>query len=461
METPNRSTNSKGVSYDWESTSESESWSSREDSHSNTFGGNDVEGEGEGYGILSSGYNLMSFYASQGQDSFEDAREVEYEMTSWMRKRWERKKNKDWNPEIGEASNGHFIFGVGDPVVEIAIMAMKRKIPESGSSPSLRRSKRLAAVSVEQSTEGRDEDEINVLLAGEHEEMSNSISHADNDSDGDSYGDNNGDSDGDSDGETESHGGSDGESESDGAIKLPNLSNFVSRPVIEERSVAIGQLKKITRVPEILKDLGLNPICTYRGKANWTLVREFFAGIDLFKMDKDKRFMVSRVRGHNINVTPNRLAQYKHVRRPVETEKQYPYLPGVEIPSYYDIWNTMCHGNWPEDDNPNFLLNGLKKDFVLLHHIFWWNVKPKSPRRRKLPDLMQDKFGKEVTVIGRGTLGKSEGQSKFHRKAKNPATLEGIQNSLQSVLDNQFEMFARLRRVERVVCSPSSSLDED
>ncbi|KAG5552343.1 hypothetical protein RHGRI_010430 [Rhododendron griersonianum] len=38
-------------------------------------------------------------------------------MTSWMRKRWERKKNKDWNPEIGEASNGHFIFGVGDPVV--------------------------------------------------------------------------------------------------------------------------------------------------------------------------------------------------------------------------------------------------------------------------------------------------------------------------------------------------------
>ncbi|KAG5516419.1 hypothetical protein RHGRI_037210 [Rhododendron griersonianum] len=38
MET-NRSTNSKGVSYDWESTSDSESWSSREDLHSNTFGG--------------------------------------------------------------------------------------------------------------------------------------------------------------------------------------------------------------------------------------------------------------------------------------------------------------------------------------------------------------------------------------------------------------------------------------
>ncbi|KAI8560916.1 hypothetical protein RHMOL_Rhmol04G0293100 [Rhododendron molle] len=69
------------------------------------------------YGILRSGYNLMSFYAWQGQDSFEDAREVEYEMTLWMRKRWERKKNKEWNTEIGEASNGQCIFGVGDPLV--------------------------------------------------------------------------------------------------------------------------------------------------------------------------------------------------------------------------------------------------------------------------------------------------------------------------------------------------------
>ncbi|KAG5516421.1 hypothetical protein RHGRI_037212 [Rhododendron griersonianum] len=130
----------------------------------------------------------MSFYASQGQETFEDAREVEYEMTSWMRKRWERKKNKDLNTEIGEASNGQLNFGVGDSLVDIAKMAMKRKIPDSGSSPCLRRSKRLAAVSVEQSTEGRDEDEINVGLGVEYEDMSNSISHADNDSDGENDG---------------------------------------------------------------------------------------------------------------------------------------------------------------------------------------------------------------------------------------------------------------------------------
>ncbi|KAI8537877.1 hypothetical protein RHMOL_Rhmol09G0058400 [Rhododendron molle] len=337
------------------------------------------------------------------------------------------------------------------PVCDIAIMSMKRKIPDSGSSPCLRRSKRLAALSLDQSTEGRDQGKINVRVGGECEDMSNSISHGDSDS----YGD----SDGENDGETESHVGSDGESDSEGAIKLPNLSSFRSRPVIEERSVAIGQLKKITRVSEILKDLGLNPICTYRGKANWTLVREFYAGIDPFKIDKEKRFMVSRVRGHNIKVTPDRLAQYKHIDRPVENEKQYPYLPGVEIPSYHDIWKTLCHGSWPEDDNPNFILNGLKKDFVLLHHIFWSNVRPKSPRRELNANqamlLHADKFGKEVTVIGRATIGKSEGQSKFHRKAKNHATLEGIQDLVEAVLENQFDIYAKLKRMERVVCSPS------
>ncbi|KAI8543547.1 hypothetical protein RHMOL_Rhmol08G0227200 [Rhododendron molle] len=216
------------------------------------------------YGILSSGYNLMSFYALQGQDSFEDAREVKYEMTSWIRKRCERKKNNEWNTEIGEASNGQFIFGVGDlPVgktkgnpgkklsaqhyqnprkcshckcrgwnircctsivnlqLDIAIMSMKRKIPNSGSSPYLRRSKRLAALSLDQSIEGRDEDEINVRVGGESKDMSNSISHCDNDS----YGD----SDGENDGETESHVGSDGESNSE--LRSGNISKTLQSDV--------------------------------------------------------------------------------------------------------------------------------------------------------------------------------------------------------------------------------------
>ncbi|KAG5532371.1 hypothetical protein RHGRI_026863 [Rhododendron griersonianum] len=518
MDTPSRSTNSNGVLYDWESNSESDSGPSTEDSHSNTFGGNDVEGEGEGsvssvddslpqtarYGILSSGYNLISFYASHGQDSFEDAREAEYEMTSWMRKRWERKNNKDNKTDIGEASNGQLLFGVGGPLV-VKTKGNPGKNSSAQHYPNPRKCSncKCPALSVDQSTNGRDDGELNVPSGGDNEEMSTSISHADNDSDGEN------------DGQSESDDESDGESESEGAIKLLNLSNFVSRPVIEERSVAIGKLKKITCIPDLLKDLGLNPICMYRGKANWTLVREFFVGIDPFNIDKEKRVLVSKVRGHIIKVTPDRLAQYKNIKRPLETEKQYPYLPGVEIPSVHDIWNTLCHGSWPADDNPIILLNGLKKDFVLLHHIFWWNVKPKSPRRelnanqamllhvvynrfkpdiasmwwdtiyeawsnnhpkaslplghlltgfvhkgRKILDLIQDKFGKEVTVIGRGTIGKSEGQSKLHRKAKNPATLEGIQDLLESILENQYEFNAMLKNVERVVCPPSPYSDE-
>ncbi|KAG5564758.1 hypothetical protein RHGRI_000833 [Rhododendron griersonianum] len=59
----------------------------------------------------------MSFYATHAQDSFEDARQVEHEMTSWMRKRWEMRKNKECNAEIGEPSDGNTLFGVSDPPV--------------------------------------------------------------------------------------------------------------------------------------------------------------------------------------------------------------------------------------------------------------------------------------------------------------------------------------------------------
>ncbi|KAG5530689.1 hypothetical protein RHGRI_025601 [Rhododendron griersonianum] len=246
MDTPNRSTNSNGVSYDWESNSESDSGPSREYSNSNTFGAQTAR-----YEILSSGYNLMSFYASHGQDSFQDVREAEYEMASWMRKRWERKNNKDNKTDIDEASNGQLLFGVGDPLVHITIMSTKRKNLDSASSPCLRRSKGLAALSMDQFTDGRDDDEMNVPSGGDNEEMSTSFSHADNDSDGENYGEN--------DGQSESDDESDGESESEGAIKLPNLSNFVSRPFVngfsgEGMEIELGHNSfcEITRVEMVL-----------------------------------------------------------------------------------------------------------------------------------------------------------------------------------------------------------------
>ncbi|KAH7849334.1 hypothetical protein Vadar_016445 [Vaccinium darrowii] len=68
------------------------------------------------YGVLSSGYNLMSFYASHSLDSFEDAKDMGHEMRSWMRKRWEMGKNES-TASLGETSNVQDLFGVGYPLI--------------------------------------------------------------------------------------------------------------------------------------------------------------------------------------------------------------------------------------------------------------------------------------------------------------------------------------------------------
>lgn len=56
--------------------------------------------------------------------------------------------------------------------------------------------------------------------------------------------------------DAETEGGTESDCDS-GPIKLPNLYAFASRPVIEERTVALGKLKKISRILKILKRFGL------------------------------------------------------------------------------------------------------------------------------------------------------------------------------------------------------------
>ncbi|KAG5544997.1 hypothetical protein RHGRI_017454 [Rhododendron griersonianum] len=201
METPNRSTNSKGVKvdwYDWESNSESCPDSSEDSQRSNTFGENDVDGEREGkVKEIRSTYNALI---------------------------------------------GNDVIELKQELVLLRMTPAKRKNPDSTPPPPLRRSKRLAqcqdvAISVDQSSDGRGDEETNVSYSGDsYEEMSKSVSQVDTKSD--------------SDGETYGESKSDGPS---GALKLPNLSAFAKRPIIEERSVVLGKLRKITRVPNFSK----------------------------------------------------------------------------------------------------------------------------------------------------------------------------------------------------------------
>ncbi|KAI8572374.1 hypothetical protein RHMOL_Rhmol01G0193500 [Rhododendron molle] len=66
----------------------------------------------------------------------------------------------------------------------------------------------------------------------------------------------------------------------------------------------------------------------------------------------------------------------------------------------------------------------------------------------------------QISVIGPGTLGKSEGQSKLHREVNNPASLEGLRDMILTVQENQICMWEKLKRVERAVC-PDYDEDED
>ncbi|KAG5540370.1 hypothetical protein RHGRI_020561 [Rhododendron griersonianum] len=258
----------------------------------------------------------------------------------------------------------------------------KRNNPDSTPPPPLRRSKRLAqckdvAIPVDQSTDGRGDEETNVSYSGDsYEEMSKSVSQVDTESD--------------SDGETYD------ESESDchsGALKLPNLSAFAKRPIIEEMSVALGKLRKITHVSQLLKDLGLHPICKYEGRQIGPLLGNFLQG--------------------SIH---SRLTSWP----PEETETE-------------------------DNPFPKIRLNILKKDFVLLHHIFWWNVYPKSPHHE---------------LNGPGTIGKSEGQSKLHREVNNPASLEGLRDMILTVQENQISMWEKLKKVEHAVCPDDDEVQD-
>ncbi|KAL7164412.1 hypothetical protein ACSBR2_040344 [Camellia fascicularis] len=67
------------------------------------------------FGILSSCFSEMSYYASQADKEFEEAREIAFQLTSQMKKRWAMRK--EGNAEAGDRNIAPKLYGVGDPNV--------------------------------------------------------------------------------------------------------------------------------------------------------------------------------------------------------------------------------------------------------------------------------------------------------------------------------------------------------
>ncbi|KAH7859154.1 hypothetical protein Vadar_032274 [Vaccinium darrowii] len=285
-------------------------------------------------------------------------------------------------------------------------------------------------------------------------------------------------------------------------MSVEHLGSYATRAVICERSVAIWELCK-SQIPHVVDTSRLEPICEIEGSANKNLVREFYAGIDRSMSDIRKEIVTSVVRGVRIVVTPDALAKFRKFNRPSPDES---LLKAVKKYAWTEVWATMLKNGCKPTESNIIYVNTLERDFVFLHHLFWWNVNPKPPLRSLtkdqarmifaiyngtlpdiamlwfcsiyavysktssvaslplgilLTDLMLNEYGVVVdpdddwqvqkSPLGRATLGKSEGQSKLHRVSKCPnlATVEGNNDLLLSIHENISDVFYLLVDIKK------------
>ncbi|KAH7861193.1 hypothetical protein Vadar_022898 [Vaccinium darrowii] len=286
-------------------------------------------------------------------------------------------------------------------------------------------------------------------------------------------------------------------------MSTEHLGLYAGRAVVCERSVAIWELTK-THIPHVVDTSKLEPICQIEGSANKNLVREFYAGIDRSMTDLHKETLTSVVHRVRIVVTPDALAKFRKFRRPSPDES---LLKAVKKYAWTEVWATMLKKGCEPNDSNVIYVNTLERDFVFLHHLFWWNVNPKPPLRSLtkdqsrmifaiyngtppdiamlwfcciyaghsktssvaslplgvlLTELMLNEYGVVVDSdddwqvqksppLGRATLGKSEGQSKLHRVSKCPnlATVEGNNDLFFSIHENISDVFDLLVDIKK------------
>ncbi|KAF7145739.1 hypothetical protein RHSIM_Rhsim04G0114900 [Rhododendron simsii] len=362
------------------------------------------------YGILSSSFNLLSYYASHTDKDFMEAREVDFQMMCELKNRWEM-RNADKGEEKNSATK---LFGIQDPKVvktkgNPGGSSSASKIPTArkcGNCRSIGHTKRTCKKEKAKEREGCEEH----FSAFTNPEF---FPHQDEDG-----------------------------------------RRFRSRAVTVERFVDMDKLVR-TGIHNLILDSNLENLMEQKGQANVDMVREFFHGI-IRPYDIINHKMVSVLRGVKVEFSADSIAKFLKVDRPNPyDERQYPFLSGFRLPDKLEIAKALyVNGITPTDE---WCVRFLKPDVSVLHVMVWYNLDPrgvknafnlekarmlykiikKDPIDNDVPvrdGLEGDSWKPQMSAIARGTLRKTQGQSRKHRAGTDPASLESIAARLDEAL---------------------------
>ncbi|CAL5362331.1 unnamed protein product [Camellia sinensis] len=281
---------------------------------------------------------------------------------------------------------------------------------------------------------------------------------------------------------------------SKGKAEAPHvdLGIFAKRAITVERAVKLKELTH-TDIPAIVGHLHIQNLIEREGKANVNLVREFFGSIQK-PTDTENLILKTKLRGKDVVFSADCISKFLDIQRPTHDDKtQYPYLPGVDLPNEAQIVDDLyIEGVIPQD---KYHVKFLKPDVAVLHLILWYNLDPRGVKstfdhERALmlyavhnfspldvpkiiwqvvdsvakannphaalpfgllvtdmllglcvPTRPDDEWKGQMSHIGRGTYGKTQGQSRKHRERQDPTSLESISTRL-------YEAVSMLNRME-------------
>ena len=119
-----------------------------------------------------------------------------------------------------------------------------------------------------------------------------------------------------------------------------STSDFSSRSIKIERFVVLGQLMD-TPIPKVAKTLKWEKFLQQGGKANATIVREFYRGINPKSINYSRFYLESKVRGVKVKLSADIIASVLGIPRPKPGTFQYPYLKEEDYPNLDDVANSI------------------------------------------------------------------------------------------------------------------------